>query len=1114
MAITLPNVPADAFSANSAQERQATVTAAGTPVPIVYGRQVLGAHIFRVGLIDSELVLGCAWCLGEIAAIEDLIINGEPPAPGVTVTHYLGAPGQGVDPTLAAAITGYADTLTAIVRGEAVAIAYTVLRIPPDAVTGWPRVEAIIRSRELLGPNIVYNGSADDGNVLGWQQPAWAADAADYVSAPYSLTVPGGATRSQANSWDARAAIDVGSAYEISMHLKTLIAGRSISVWLVCEDEISVIGGAGLPIRERCSWVPARNTTLSSPALDGATVVLIHEPSAAWSTPGTHTVMLFDVPPGDNPDPAEIAVEGHVTTDVADLGGGIWQITLATALRFSHPAGTLVSNGLRPSTTNAPVLFGGSVTPGTSWQMMTSRMEGYNDLAPASPSATSGRFRRGTKYVRFAFSGLLEDDRLWLDELEMRRAGNDIPALALADFISSPVYGQGLSVAPAGVEAVAMANGERLSDGSRRREINLIIDQALPAAQWVDLLRSYAGCFVVPSGDRVKLVPNGPAAPVATITADDILEGSLRLSRRPLRDAPTVVHVVYTDTTTRPWRDLRATAYAPGVISGETPWREETVRMPGITRYAQALREAIQRLNEGRLTDLDGEWIAFDEALQLEGGDVIEMTHPIGLVAKQMRIFAPGHHQTGRWRITAVEYNAAVYSDAIGDAGGADSPLPSPSSIGELSALAAASGTEHLMLLADGSIISRMLVTWTPPANIYYRTAEIEYRKAGDTHWTPAPPPTDAAVYCSPVEDAATYAIRGRAVNSFGIHGDWVEISHVVVGKTEPPPPPQQFLFARDADGTRRFSWLPPSPLPRDLEGYLLRFRLGTGHTYETMTPLHEGVLVSSPHETNQLAAGIYTFALVSMDTTDHISTPVYITAELGDPRLAGALEIQQSHLDSWPGTKTDCWVDPHTGELIATGKKTWADFATDNVQWEDWQQWARDPNTLTYTATVIDVGSVLRFLPLLSGDYSGTATFETRTSLDNVSWTGWSSAGGQVNARYVQARVTVAPAGGNVPVVRALTLILDATIASEDINDLDTSTLTGSYRIGVGDIRLPVTKSYGVIRKIDLALQNVGPHWTWDVIDKNVSPGPRVKIYNASGALADAVIDATVRGV
>jgi hypothetical protein len=46
------------------------------------------------------------------------------------------------------------------------------------------------------------------------------------------------------------------------------------------------------------------------------------------------------------------------------------------------------------------------------------------------------------------------------------------------------------------------------------------------------------------------------------------------------------------------------------------------------------------------------------------------------------------------------------------------------------------------------------------------------------------------------------------------------------------------------------------------------------------------------------------------------------------------------------------------------------------------------------------------------------------------------------------------------------------------------------------------------------IALQNVGAGWSWELIDKDTSVGPRVKIYNSSNTAADATIDALVRGI
>ena len=154
MADALPRLPADVFNdvASTAASRQETVTADGSPVPLVYGRQPLGASIIAATVDNTDLILACGWCLGEIDAIESLTINGLAPAESVTVTHYLGTTSQTADATLAAAIPGYSDTLVVALGGEVHGIAYSVLRIPSGAVSGFPRVEAILRGRKVYDP--------------------------------------------------------------------------------------------------------------------------------------------------------------------------------------------------------------------------------------------------------------------------------------------------------------------------------------------------------------------------------------------------------------------------------------------------------------------------------------------------------------------------------------------------------------------------------------------------------------------------------------------------------------------------------------------------------------------------------------------------------------------------------------------------------------------------------------------------------------------------------------------------------------------------------------------------------------------------------------------------
>lgn len=249
---------------------------------------------------------------------------------------------------------------------------------------------------------------------------------------------------------------------------------------------------------------------------------------------------------------------------------------------------------------------------------------------------------------------------------------SDNPALADADWLRSDVYGCGVSVDWVSVIAAANANDALIgSPAEKRRVIGLEIDSARPVADVSEALRAYAGVWHVhtqasTTAGAVKLVPDADAAAVASYShaSGQILRFG-PLQARDISSAPTAVEVVYTDVSKRPTRDAYARASVPG--AGSTlPLRLSQVRLPGITRYSQALREATERLNKLRLGDLTAGIEFLDEGIRHEVGDIINITHPVGVTAKPFRISEPPQLvATGRWRAALVEHDPAVYSTTV-----------------------------------------------------------------------------------------------------------------------------------------------------------------------------------------------------------------------------------------------------------------------------------------------------------------------------------------------------------------------------------------------------------------------------------------------------------------
>ena len=79
-------------------------------------------------------------------------------------------------------------------------------------------------------------------------------------------------------------------------------------------------------------------------------------------------------------------------------------------------------------------------------------------------------------------------------------------------------------------------------------------------------------------------------------------------------------------------------------------------------------------------------------------------------------------------------------------------------------------------------------------------------------------------------------------------------------------------------------------------------------------------------------------------------------------------------------------------------------------------------------------------------------------------------------------------------------------------MTNLNTATLTGQYRLGVGDIRLPIALDYGVISNVNVVIQNLATCSYSVVVDKDTVIGPRIRILDGFSA-ADAIIDVVVTG-
>lgn len=702
-------------------------------------------------------------------------------------------------------------------------------------------------------------------------------------------------------------------------------------------------------------------------------------------------------------------------------------------------------------------------------------------------------------------------------------------------------------------EPLAMDGGSPSQTQARYTCDGVIDLDEKPIEIMEDLLSAGAGALSYSQG-RYHLFAGAYLAPTVALTADDLagpIEVQTRVERRELFNAVRGTFVDpdegYQPTDFPPRENATYEAEDGGqqiFRDVELPFTQDRVRAQRIAEiHLRKSRQGVTLRFPAKLRALD--LAVFDTvAVTLDGAGA-----DLGWNAKVFRVMAWRFSPSGGVDLTLQEEAASSWDWDAGTAithdPAPDTGLPDPFTVAPITGLGFESGNDQLLVGGDGTVISRIKATWTAPADIFVTQGgqiEFQYRDAalavdwddGNTQSLLVPGAVTSA-FLSPVRDGATYLVRARAVNQLGVtsaadDATWEPtLEHRVIGKTEAPPKPDSFAVARQADGTRLYQ-VEQASVPADVRvggGWRIRTALGVTSDWDAMSALHSGLLTAFPFESNELAAGSYTFAVKTVDSSGNESAEALFTqATLGDPRLRSVLLSRLEHDLGFPGEKTDCFVDGD-GTLRSVGLGGWSALpASWSALPESWSAILPSPSEIKYRVE-LDLGANLSFTPLVTVDAGGAVTVLMRTGSDGDSpqVSGSQQALGPVTAqRYIEIEVTVASEGSpsEPTYIMALTILLDGETRVEDINDVDTSGVdTGIFeRIATGHFRLASSELTAITQAQITAIQNIGPGYSWELLSKSAaafgSPGTlaaEFKLYDSSGAPADALIDAQLKG-
>lgn len=495
-----------------------------------------------------------------------------------------------------------------------------------------------------------------------------------------------------------------------------------------------------------------------------------------------------------------------------------------------------------------------------------------------------------------------------------------------------------------------------------------------------------------------------------------------------------------------------------------------------------------------------------------------------GWAAKEFVVLGRQWTLDGGLLLTLKETAAAIYQpDAEFVAGGyaQNTALPSPWAIDPPTGLDAASGTAELQLQADGTVLTRVRVSWdavTDQTILQGGSVEVQWADmaAPALAWnSTSTSGRDTQLYIPGAADGTTLLIRARTRNQLAA-SDWgTQIAHTVLGKTEPP----ANVAAITVSGTQ-VAFTPVTDV--DLAGYKLRFNYSQDTWWDYAAALHDGLITESPYTLERLPVGECTVMVKAVDTSGNESaTAAWAVYSFPEPLVANVLLDYPQH-PTFPGAVTD-------GALV--GSVLQADALDDFYAPADGPLYLPSTEAMYLPSQYAAMGyefsvsptepGVLRLLVTITGAYrieyqtgGGEPMFEPTADpmfepVDEAlfgtpsAWQLWPGELAVDGAIEVRFRITLA-AGELQGVITEVTAVLDVPDVAERLP---------AVAVTSGGTRLPITQSYHAIKTVHLTVHSGGTGTSARIVDKDPALGPLVQVINASGTAVAGTVDADIQG-
>lgn len=512
-------------------------------------------------------------------------------------------------------------------------------------------------------------------------------------------------------------------------------------------------------------------------------------------------------------------------------------------------------------------------------------------------------------------------------------AWSDNAALCLRDYLLDARLGLGADaseldaaafIAAANVcdEAVSLAAGGT----EPRYTCNGVVDTARPPVEVIGEMASAMAGFLPITGGLFTVLAGAWRAPTVSIDEND-LRGPIRVvTRESRRSRFNAVKGLYASPDNN-WQpsDFPAVtnSFYETVDGGVQVWGD--IDLPFTTSASMAQRIAKIHL-EAHRQEIVVHMPCKLTVLGLRAGDVVQVNNTrMGWVNKPFEVkdFEFGADRDGDVPLVGIDLTLKETASAVYDWSqeetavdpAPNTTLPDPFTVTAPAGLTADSGTAQLFVAGDGTVVSRVLVSWTASLEGFVASGggyEVEWSRtdgAGEAQSTGLIRAT--SVYLTGVQDAAQYDIQVRAINVLGVASAWTQIQHTVVGKSAPPADVQNFGATQNGPVVV-LKWDQVADL--DLAGYVIRFAPRGITDWEQARPLTEadrGTQLTSA----SVPPGTWEFFIKAIDTSGNLSVTAART--FATIRTSFDAIYSQAHHPRWEGTLNGFLVHPYNHRLV-----------------------------------------------------------------------------------------------------------------------------------------------------------------------------------------------------